>query len=194
MGGASLAAADARLDPPEPDDRERHRRGLYIGSNKEVSKLEPILDGVMYARTDDGAVDVGLLGGMASSAFPPLYYVEGLQAAALFYVSQAHGLMGANTYCAGTGRRGRRPRSGRAFRAIRRGEADVAFAGGFDDATSWWNMTQVRRHGLPDRPNDLGADACRPYDSRPQPDRARARERRFWSSRTEAARARGARS
>jgi 3-oxoacyl-[acyl-carrier-protein] synthase II len=164
VAGAATAAADAGLEPPEPGDEERHRRGLFVGSNKEVSNLQPILDGVMYALTDDGTVDVGLLGANATSAFPPLYYIEGLQAASLFYISQAHGLMGANTYIAGSGDAGATA-IGRAFRAVRRGEIDVALAGGFDDATSWWNMTKYDSMGFLTDANELGAEACRPYDA-----------------------------
>src|SRR5262249_3196876 len=79
--GAAVAAEDAALEAPEEGDDERARRGLYVGSNKEVSNLQPILDGVLYAQAEDGSLDLGLLGENARSAFPPLYYVEGLQAA-----------------------------------------------------------------------------------------------------------------
>jgi 3-oxoacyl-[acyl-carrier-protein] synthase II len=53
---------------------------------------------------------------------------------------------------------------GRGYRAVRRGEADLAVAGGFDDASSWWNMTKFDTLGLLTQRNDLGAAACRPYD------------------------------
>lgn len=162
IAGATLAARDAGLEAPE--DGGDPLAGLFIGSNKEVSNLPPILEGVTYAETGDGKLDVGQLGENATSAFPPLYYVEGLQAAALFYISQAYGLMGANTYFAGTADASASA-VGSAFRAIRRGEVDVAIAGGFDDATSWWNMTKFDTMGLLTSRNDLGARACRPYDA-----------------------------
>ena len=163
VAGAALAAEDAALEAPEEGDDERARRGLYVGSNKEVSNLQPILDGVLYAQAEDGSLDLGLLGENARSAFPPLYYVEGLQAASLFYVSQAHGLMGANAYFAGTAAASAAA-VGSAFRAVRRGDVDVAIAGGCDDATSWWNMTKFDTLGLLTDENDLGPAACRPYD------------------------------
>ena len=87
--------------------------------------IPPILEGVIYAETGDGELDIGRLGENATSAFPPLYYVEGLQAAALFYISQAYGLMGANSYFAGTADASAAA-IGSAFRAVRRGEVDVA--------------------------------------------------------------------
>jgi 3-oxoacyl-[acyl-carrier-protein] synthase II len=37
-------------------------------------------------------------------------------------------------------------------------------AGGFDDASSWWNMTKFDTLGILTQRNDLGAGACRPYD------------------------------
>jgi 3-oxoacyl-[acyl-carrier-protein] synthase II len=48
---------------------------------------------------------------------------------------------------------------------VRRGEADVAVAGGFDDASSWWNMTKFDTLGLLTQRNELGAEACRPFDA-----------------------------
>ena len=147
VAGAATATEDAALETPEEADGDtRARRGLFVGGNKEVSNLPPILEGVLYGRDEDGRVDLGLLGKNATSAFPPLYYIEGLQAASLFYISKAHGLMGANTYFAGTGDAGATA-VGRAFRAVRRGEVDVALAGAFDDATSWWNLTKYDTMG-----------------------------------------------
>ena len=91
-------------------------------------------------------------------AFYPLFYVEGLQAAALFYVSQAHGLKGSNVYFAGTAEAGAEA-IGRAYRAVKRGEVDMAVAGGYDDGSSWWNMTKFEALGI------LSPDGCRPYDT-----------------------------
>lgn len=163
VAGAAVAVQDAELATPEEGDDARTRRGLFVGSNKEVSNLPPILEGALVARTEDGTIDLGLLGEHATSALPPLYYVEGLQAASLFYISQAHGLMGANTYYAGTADAGAAA-IGSAFRAVRRGEVDVAITGGFDDATSWWNMSKFDTMGLLTDENELGSQACRPFD------------------------------
>jgi 3-oxoacyl-[acyl-carrier-protein] synthase II len=163
VAGAALAVQDAALETPDEGDDARARRGLYVGSNKEVSNLPQILEGVLYAQTDEGSLDLGRLGENASSALPPLFYVEGLQAASLFYISQAHGLMGANTYFAGTAEASATA-IGAAFRAVRRGDIDAAVAGGCDDATSWWNMTKYDTMGLLTDVNELGSEACRPYD------------------------------
>ncbi len=160
VAGASLAAADAG-NPFTPETADRS--GLFIGANKETSKLDPILEGVLVARTPEGVGDVRKVGESARSHFPPLFFIEGLQAAALFYVSEAYGLKGANTYFAGGADSGATA-VGRAFRAIRSGEADRALAGGFDDATSWWTLAKFDAMGFLSDRNDLGPKACRPFD------------------------------
>jgi 3-oxoacyl-[acyl-carrier-protein] synthase II len=160
LAGASLAVADAGLDFSEDGDRA----GLFVGSNKEISNPMNILEGSLVARNDDGTVDIRRLGESASSAFHPLFYVEGLQAASIFYISQAHSLKGANTYFAGMGEAGLMA-IGRAYRSVRRGEALAAVAGGYDDASSWWNMTKFDTLGVLTQRNELGTEACRPYDA-----------------------------
>jgi 3-oxoacyl-[acyl-carrier-protein] synthase II len=159
LAGASLAVTDAGLDVSQDGDRA----GLFVGSKKEISSPMNILEGSLVARDEDGSVDIRRLGESASSAFHPLFYVEGLQAASIFYISQAHSLKGANTYFAGMAEAGLMA-IGRAYRSVRRGEAHVAIAGGYDDASSWWNMTKFDTLGLLTQRNDLGAAACRPYD------------------------------
>jgi len=160
IGGAALAVQDAGLSVT---GQAAERAGLFVGGNKETSKPESLLEGVLVARAPDGSSDVKRLGESARSSFPPLFFVEGLQAASLFYVSEAHGLKGANTYFAGTAEAGA-VALGRAFRAIRRGEADVAIAGGFDDAASWWTISKYDGMGFMSQSNELGARACRPFD------------------------------
>ncbi|WP_116949772.1 beta-ketoacyl-[acyl-carrier-protein] synthase family protein [Jiangella endophytica] len=163
VAGAALAVRDAGLDPVAGTSLDPDRLGLFIGGNKEISEPSKVLDAVLLARNEDGTADVRRMGTEGAAQFYPLFYVEGLQAAALFYISQAHHLRGANTYFAGTGDVGGTA-VGRAFRAVRRGEATVAVAGGFDDPTSWWSMTKLDPLGLLTPSNDLGAAACRPYD------------------------------
>jgi 3-oxoacyl-[acyl-carrier-protein] synthase II len=160
LAGATLAVRDSQLNLSEANC---DRAGLFVGSNKEISNPMHLLEATLVARNPDGTVDMRRLGASAQSAFYPLFYVEGLQAASLFYISQAFGLKGANTYFAGTAETGA-VAVGRAYRAIRRGEADLAIAGGFDDAVSWWNMSKFDALGIMTDRNDLGAAACRPYD------------------------------
>ena len=160
IAGASLAIEDARV---EPRDYDPVRNGLFVGGNKEVSDLQRVFEGTSVARDDDGKADLRRLGEGAASAFHPLFYVEGLQSAILFHLSQAHGLMGANAYFHGTADAGATA-IGRAFRSIRLGESDLVVAGGFDDPTSWWSMSKMDGLGVLSDANTMGTAAFRPYD------------------------------
>jgi 3-oxoacyl-[acyl-carrier-protein] synthase II len=160
LAGAILAVRDSGFEFNE-DNSER--AGLFVGGNKEVADPKHLLDAVLVSRNADGTVEIHRFGESAQSTAYPLFYVEGLQAASLFYISQAFSLKGANTYFAGTAESSATA-VGRAYRAIRRGEADVVIAGGFDDAVSWWNMTKLDALGIMTDRNDLGAQACRPFD------------------------------
>ncbi|MGI8554144.1 MAG: beta-ketoacyl-[acyl-carrier-protein] synthase family protein [Dehalococcoidia bacterium] len=160
VAAAALAVQDAQLDMTAQDGG---RCALFVGSSKEVSDPMQMLEAYEAALNPDGTADIHRFGESARSTAPPLFYVEGLQAASLFYISAAHGLKGANTYFAGTAESGA-VAVGTAYRAIRRGEADVALAGGFDDAVSWWTMSKYDALGIMTDRNDLGAAACRPYD------------------------------
>ena len=162
LAGAILAVDDSGLELAED---EGDRAGLFVGSNKEVSDLGHLLEPTLSSRNEDGSVDVLRFGESAHTTAYPLFYVEGLQAASLFYVSERFKLKGANTYFAGTAEAGMTA-IGRGFRAIKRGEADVVIAGGYDDATSWWSMTKLDGlDGYLTGHNELGARACRPFDS-----------------------------
>ena len=161
LAGAILAVQDSGI---EFDEENGYRAGLFVGSNKEVSDLGHLLEPTLAARNEDGSVDVHRFGESAHTSAYPLFYVEGLQAASLFYVSEVYKLKGANTYFAGTAEAGLTA-IGRGYRAIKRGEADVVVAGGYDDATSWWSMTKLDAlDGYLTTHNELGAGACRPFD------------------------------
>ena len=159
VAAATVAMRDAGLEKFE----DGHHAGLFVGSSKEASDPVPVLEATLTARNPDGSTDMRRLGENASSLFYPLFYVEGLQAASLFYISHAYGLMGANCYFAG-GAESSAIAVGRAFRAIRRGEVDVALAGGWDDGSFWWNMVKYDTLGILTERNDLGAGACRPWN------------------------------
>ena len=156
-----LAMQDSGLEV-EPDRTDR--AGLFVGSNKEVSDLGHLLEPTVAARNADGTVDFKKFGESAYSTAYPLFYVEGLQAGSLFYISEVHGFQGPNTYYAGTAESGSTA-IGRGFRSVKRGESEAVIAGGYDDATSWWTMTRLdTMDGYLSRRNDLGAAACRPFD------------------------------
>ncbi|MGH2933929.1 MAG: beta-ketoacyl-[acyl-carrier-protein] synthase family protein [Gaiellaceae bacterium] len=159
--GAILAMADAAL---ELSEEAGTRCALFLGGDKEVSDLMHLLEPTLAARNPDGSVDIARFGESAQTTAYPLFYVEGLQAAPLFYISERFQVRGPNTYFAGTAEAGLTA-IGRAFRAVKWGEADAAIAGGYDDALSWWNTTKLDEFdGYLTGRNDLGAAACRPFD------------------------------
>jgi 3-oxoacyl-[acyl-carrier-protein] synthase II len=160
MAGAVTAVRDSGLDFANQDTT---RVGLFVGGNKEIANPMHMLDAVLASRAEDGSADIRKFGAAAPTNVYPLFFIEGLPAAPLFYISDAYGLKGANTYFSGTADAGATA-IGKGYRAVRRGEADIVIAGAFDDATSWWNLTKFDGLGVLTGRNDLGARAVQPYD------------------------------
>jgi 3-oxoacyl-[acyl-carrier-protein] synthase II len=160
FGAATLAIRDAgwNLDEVGPD-----RGAVYAGGNKEICNPDHLKEACLATRGADGRVDEARFGSIATDSVYPLFYVEGLPGATLFFISEAYGMKGPNAYFAGTAEAGLTA-IGAAFRAVRRGQADVALAGGFDDAVNWWNFTKLDAIGILSDQNDLGSSACKPYD------------------------------
>jgi 3-oxoacyl-[acyl-carrier-protein] synthase II len=156
---AVMAARDSGLDLASDD--EQGRRAAFTASGKETSNPEGFTDVALEARDGDGHVGMRRFGELAFGGVPPLFFLEGLQGASLHYLSEAFALRGANTYFAGTAEAGMHA-IGRAYRAIRRGEADFALAGAGDAPVNWWNMGKIDSLGILTRRNELGARACRP--------------------------------
>lgn len=177
LAGATLALTDAGLTVkrqvgaapggrgPEAGCELGHRAGLFLGGNKEISRLDDLIERITSIRGEDGRPDLRTLGETGGSVMAPLFFVEGLQPAAVFHVSQTFGIRGPNCFFAGTADSGA-VAIGRAMRAIRRGEAELAVAGGYDDATSWWPMSKSDSLGVLATDNEAGARAFRPYDRR----------------------------
>ncbi|MFE6920995.1 beta-ketoacyl-[acyl-carrier-protein] synthase family protein [Nocardia sp. NPDC057663] len=161
VAGATLALQDAGLDTRSGLGP---RAGLYLGGNKEISRLDDLIESIVRIRRPDGSLDMHRLGAEGASIMAPLFFVEGLQPAAVFHVSQKFGIRGPNSFYAGTADSGATA-IGRAMRAIRRGEADLAVAGGYDDATNWWPMSKLDGVGVLATDNDRGAAAFRPFDA-----------------------------
>lgn len=160
LAGLSLAVEDSGADlatvAPE-------RLAVFLAGNKEISRPQHLIDGALSVREPDGTARERVLGERMTSSFYPLFYVEGLQAAALFYASQRYQAKGANAYFHGTADAGATA-IGRAYRSVRRGESDIALAGGFDTGVSFWTMSKMDGLGVLTDRNELGAQAFRPYD------------------------------
>lgn len=160
FAGATLALRDSHLDINQLDG---DRTGLFVGANKDVCDLTNMTDAILDARNPDGTVDIHRFQESAPSKVNPLLFVVGLPGVCLFYLSQAYGIKGSNTFFAGTADASAIA-IGSAYRAICRGEVDVAIAGGFDDTVSWWNLTKLEALSLMSDRNDLGPKAYKPFD------------------------------
>ena len=151
---------------------------LFVGGNKEISNPMHLLEAVARrARRGRHGRHAPVRRAGARPAVYPLFFVEGLQAASLFYISRGLRPAGRRTP---TSRARPRPAPiaiGRGFRAVRRGEADVAVAGGFDDADLLVEHDQDRRARRPDRAQRprRGARAARTTATATAPCWARAR-------------------
>jgi 3-oxoacyl-[acyl-carrier-protein] synthase II len=156
---AELAIRDRGAELPEDPDG---RHALFAASNKEISEPEHFEEVAVAVRDEHGDVDMHRFGEI-STGVHPLFFIEGLQGACLFYISEAYGMRGANTYFAGTAESGLTA-IGRGFRAVKRGEADIALAGAGDAPVCWWNMAKIDSLGITTTSNELGAGACRPFD------------------------------
>ncbi|MGW2476169.1 beta-ketoacyl-[acyl-carrier-protein] synthase family protein [Streptomyces sp. NPDC001665] len=164
LAAARLALDDAGLPHNQAGgDELGHRTGLYLGGNKTIGRMEQLIEELKVIRRPDGSADMAHLGRHGDVIMPPLFFVEGLQPGAVFNISQTYGIRGASTFFAGGADAGANA-IGRAMRAVRRGDAEVAIAGGYDDATDWWSMTLLDRLGVLSTRNDLGQAAYRPYD------------------------------
>ncbi len=157
---ATIAMRDSGLEVGEDPEG---RAALFTASGKEISEPEHFQEVAVAVRDDDGRVDMRKFGTLAPSGVHPLFFIEGIQGASLFYLSEAFGLRGPNTYFSGTAEAGLTAIT-RAAASIRRDEADVALAGGADAPVCWWNMAKIDSLGLTTASNALGAGACRPYD------------------------------
>jgi 3-oxoacyl-[acyl-carrier-protein] synthase II len=155
-----LAMRDSGLQLEDDPDG---RFGLFTASGKEISEPEHFQEVAVAVRDSSGRVDMRKFGELAFDQVHPLFYIEGLQGASLFYLSDAFPLRGPNTFFAGGSEAGLTA-IGRAYRAIRRGEADAALAGGADAPVCWWNMSKIDSLRMTTPSNELGARACRPYD------------------------------
>jgi 3-oxoacyl-[acyl-carrier-protein] synthase II len=158
---AAMAVSDSGWELGEAGDPDG-RAALFTAGGKEISKPEHFEEIAVSVRDAEGHVDMREFGTAAASSVHPLFFIEGLQGASLFYISEAYGMKGPNTYFAGTAEAGL-VAIARAAASIRRGEADVAVAGGADAPVSWWNMAKIDSLGLTTRSNALGAGACRPF-------------------------------
>jgi 3-oxoacyl-[acyl-carrier-protein] synthase II len=160
MAAAALAVRDSGL---ELEDDPEGRNALFTAGNKQVSDPDYFSEASVQARDGDGVADMHRFAELAYGSVHPLFFIEGIQGASLFYISEAYGVRGANTYFSGTAEAGMFAIA-RGYRAVRRGEAEVALCGGADAPIFWWHMAAWDTAGVLTDRNELGVGACAPYD------------------------------
>jgi 3-oxoacyl-[acyl-carrier-protein] synthase II len=143
MAAAKMAFRAAGLMQKATDPG---RGGVYLGCGKEGGPPERIFDGLRVAMDGD-RVDIDRFGSEGSKRIYALYLVEGLTNACLYYLTEAYHLQGTNTNIVGSGAAGAQA-IGEAFRAIQRGDADYAIAGGFDAPINPANLVNLGALGI----------------------------------------------
>jgi 3-oxoacyl-[acyl-carrier-protein] synthase II len=161
MVAAKGAIEDSGVDLGEDPEG---RNALFTAGDKQVSDPDYFAESSVAARDANGKADVRQFGELAYSSVHPLFYLEGIQGASLFYISEQWGLRGPNTYFSGTAEAGLLAVA-RGYRAVRRGEAELALCGASDSPIFWWHMAAWDSFGVLTTRNDLGAGACAPYDA-----------------------------
>jgi 3-oxoacyl-[acyl-carrier-protein] synthase II len=160
MAAAKLAVDDSGLELEEDSEG---RNALFTAGNKQVSDPDYFAEASVQARDADGVADIHRFGELAYGSVHPLFFIEGIQGASLFYLSEAYNVRGPNTYFSGTAEAGLLAIA-RGWRAVRRGEAEVALCGASDSPIFWWHMAAWDTVGVTTRRNELGAAACAPWD------------------------------
>ncbi|MFC9993915.1 beta-ketoacyl-[acyl-carrier-protein] synthase family protein [Nocardia sp. NPDC127526] len=152
-----LATDEVGIDPTTPGN---DMVGAYLASENQISDPLPVMEPTIEARNPDGSVDIDRLGRAAAGMYP-LFFVEGLPSAEMYFLSEEYGFAGPSAFQSGAADAGISA-IGNAYRAIARGETGIAVAGAFDDGSSWWCMSKLDRTALLTDRED--AAAVRPYD------------------------------
>ncbi|MCM3634984.1 MULTISPECIES: beta-ketoacyl-[acyl-carrier-protein] synthase family protein [Paenibacillus] len=136
------------------------RFGLYVGGSKEVdTPPEDMVEAIMEPSVETISDFVMKV----RDHVHPLFFVKGLPASSMFYISEELDLRGPNCYYMGTANASA-VAIGNAARAVAMGEADAALAGGFSDPLTWWNYLKVDGMGVLNREEGEDRRYYRPFD------------------------------
>ncbi|MBL8867350.1 MAG: beta-ketoacyl-[acyl-carrier-protein] synthase family protein [Planctomycetia bacterium] len=157
---AGAAFADAGLATGQFDSK---RAGIAIGCRKEGPKVENFFAGIKAALDPEGRVDHQKFIEDGMKLIPPQTIVEGLPNACMYYIAHEYVLQGVNYNFLSLGSGGTMA-LGESLRAIRRGEADLMLAGGYDSWVNWVYLAQLSNRQLLTQNNDDPQHAHRPFD------------------------------
>lgn len=157
---AGAAFAEAGLSAGSFDNT---RAGIAMGCRKEGPKVENFFAGIKAALNGDGVVDHQKFIEEGIKLIPPQTIVEGLPNACMYYIAHEYVLEGVNYNFLALGSGGTMA-IGESLRAIRRGEADLMLAGGYDSWVNWVYLAQLSNRRLLTQNNDDPQHAHRPFD------------------------------
>lgn len=158
---AGAAFADAGLGAGQFDTE---RAGIAIGCRKEGPKVENFFAGIKVALDPAGRVDHQKFIEDGIKLIPPQTIVEGLPNGCMYYIAREFQLEGVNYNFLALGSGGTMA-LGESLRAIRRGEADLMLAGGYDSWVNWVYLAQLSNRRLLTQNNDDPRHAHRPFDA-----------------------------
>lgn len=156
---AGLAVQSSGIDTEQWDP---DRSGIAIGCRKEGPRVENVFPAIKASLNDDGEMDHARFVEDGIKLIPPQTIVEGLPNGCMYYIAHEYTLEGVNYnfLCLGSGAT---MALGESFRAIRRREADLMLAGGYDSWVNWVYLAQLSNQRLLSRRNDDPQHAHRPF-------------------------------
>lgn len=160
-----LVAAKMAIDNANFEHKgiDMTKGGIYIGSGKEIGSPERMFEAVHASTNKDGYVDYHKFGIEAMKKVYPLFLVEDLPNACLYYISKIYKLQGVNSNIVTSGTASSQA-IGNAFRAILHGDSNFIIAGGFDSHINPIDISYVSSLGLLSTNNDEPKEAFRPFD------------------------------
>lgn len=161
----ALAAATGALNDSGIPAAELAACGLYVGSVCLDVDPETFIPALQQSINKDGAVDLTCFAQRGIKLIDPLFLVKSLPNAGLCAIAIQHQILGPNANVTNGAISGMEAVIA-AAQAIRRGDAEIALAGGYD---SLLQMDCIADHLLAGRlalRKESAATSCRPFDRR----------------------------
>lgn len=160
MAAAKMAIDDSGLQDAGID---LSNGGIFIGSGKETSSINRLFGSVKASVGNNGKVDRYKFGIEAMKQVYPLFIVESLPNACLYYISQIYKIKGINCNIPLSGTASSIA-IGFAFHSIQHGESKFIVAGGFDSHIDPINFSSFTSFGILSKRNNEYEKAFKPFD------------------------------
>jgi 3-oxoacyl-[acyl-carrier-protein] synthase II len=155
---AVAAAASAfREAAVSSDELDPTRSGIALGCSKECPPIENFFAALKSSIDVFGVVDKSRFARLGLPLLPPLTLIQSLPNGCMYHLAQLHKLEGVNWNLLSYGS-GSALAIGESMATIRRGDADLMLAGGYDSWVHWINLTLIGQLGM------LSQNGHRPFD------------------------------